>query len=82
MDSLQFVSQYGYSVLFLWVLAEQVGFPIPAIPVLLAAGALSATGRMSLSLALLVTLIAATAAEGAGCKRTALRECAVCLGGT
>lgn len=63
MESLQFVSQYGYSVLFLWVLAEQIGFPIPAIPVLLAAGALSATGRMSIGLALLVTLIAATAAD-------------------
>jgi membrane protein DedA with SNARE-associated domain len=63
MESLQFVAQYGYSVLFLWVLAEQIGFPIPAIPMLLAAGALSATDRMSFGLALLVTLIAAMAAD-------------------
>lgn len=63
MESLRFVSEHGYSVLFFWVLAEQLGFPIPAIPVLLAAGALSATGNMSLALALVVTLVASTLAD-------------------
>ena len=35
---------YGYLLLFAWVLVEQLGIPLPATPVLLAAGALSADG--------------------------------------
>ncbi len=38
---------YGYAVLFVWVLIEQLGLPAPTAPVLLAAGTLSATGQMS-----------------------------------
>jgi membrane protein DedA with SNARE-associated domain/rhodanese-related sulfurtransferase len=36
----------GYLLLFAWVLIEQLGIPIPASPVMLAAGALSAEGSM------------------------------------
>ena len=36
--------RYGYVVVFGWVFAEQIGLPIPAAPVLLAAGALAGTG--------------------------------------
>jgi membrane protein DedA with SNARE-associated domain/rhodanese-related sulfurtransferase len=43
---------YGYLLLFLWVLVEQFGIPLPATPVLLAAGALSAEGQISFPLAL------------------------------
>ena len=35
-------------VLFGWVLANQGGVPLPVVPVLLAAGALAATGRVSI----------------------------------
>ncbi len=56
-QTLQFVVQYGYALLFLWVLIEQGGLPIPATPLLLAAGALAGQGRMSLPL----VVIAATA---------------------
>lgn len=63
MNNLQFVSDHGYAVLFLWVIAEQAGLPIPAIPMLLAAGALSGTGSMSLPLAILVTMVAAVGAD-------------------
>lgn len=52
-DTLQFVVQYGYALLFVWVLIEQGGLPIPATPLLLAAGALAGRGRMSLPLAVL-----------------------------
>ena len=38
---------YGYALLFGWVLVEQLGVPLPAAPVLLAAGALSAEGQMN-----------------------------------
>jgi membrane protein DedA with SNARE-associated domain/rhodanese-related sulfurtransferase len=50
--------KYAYSILFLWVLLEQLGIPIPSIPVLLTAGTLSATHRISDIYALVAVLIA------------------------
>ena len=64
MDSnLQFLLRHGYTVLFLWVLAEQAGLPIPAIPVLLAAGALAARGDIHIVPALLVSVLGALIAD-------------------
>lgn len=40
--------QYGYWILFGWVLVEQLGAPLPSSPILLTAGALTATHEMSL----------------------------------
>jgi membrane protein DedA with SNARE-associated domain len=57
-DTIQILLQYGYVVLFTFVLAEQVGLPIPAVPVLLGVGALAGAGRMSLVPALCVALVA------------------------
>ncbi len=54
---------YGYLLLFVWVLVEQLGFPLPAVPVLLAAGALSAEHEISLSLALVAGLVASLLAD-------------------
>ena len=34
-DTLQGLLQYGYLLLFVFVLAEQFGLPVPAVPVLL-----------------------------------------------
>ena len=56
---------YGYLLLFGWVLVEQLGVPLPASPVLLAAGALSAEHEISFALALLAGLIAALLADSA-----------------
>ena len=50
MESLQFLIRHGYTVIFVFVLAEQIGLPLPAIPLLLAAGALAGTGKLSLVL--------------------------------
>jgi membrane protein DedA with SNARE-associated domain len=50
---------YGYLLLFGWVLVEQLGVPLPATPVLLAAGALSAQGQISFPIALLAGMTAA-----------------------
>src|SRR5437762_889714 len=50
-ETLEILSQYGYLVLFALVLAEQIGLPIPAVPVLLGVGALIGVGRMSPALA-------------------------------
>jgi membrane protein DedA with SNARE-associated domain len=52
-ETLQFVVHYGYALLFLWVLVEQGGLPIPATPLVLAAGALAGQGRMSFALVIL-----------------------------
>jgi len=49
---------YGYLLLFVWVLVEQLGVPLPATPVLLAAGALSAEREISFPFALAVGLVA------------------------
>ena len=42
-----FFIHYAYPLIFIWVLVEQIGIPIPSIPLLLTAGTLSATHRVS-----------------------------------
>jgi membrane protein DedA with SNARE-associated domain len=49
----------SYLMLFAFVLAEQVGLPVPAVPLLLGVGAFAGTGRMS-ALAGLATALAAS----------------------
>ncbi|MGA2807511.1 MAG: VTT domain-containing protein [Terracidiphilus sp.] len=56
---------YGYLLLFAWVLVEQFGIPLPATPVLLAAGALTAEHELSFPLALLSGLAAVLIADTA-----------------
>jgi membrane protein DedA with SNARE-associated domain len=60
-QTLEFVLKHGYLVIFLNVLLEQLGLPIPATPVLLAFGALSGEGKMvylpGLALATIAALI-------------------------
>jgi membrane protein DedA with SNARE-associated domain/rhodanese-related sulfurtransferase len=56
---------YGYLLLFAWVLVEQLGIPLPATPILLAAGALSAQNELSFPLALAAGLAAALMADSA-----------------
>jgi membrane protein DedA with SNARE-associated domain/rhodanese-related sulfurtransferase len=57
-----FFVHYAYLIIFLWVLVEQIGIPIPSVPVLLTAGTLSATHRVSfigITLAMLLSCIIA-----------------------
>jgi len=61
--AIQFLIQHGYAVLFAWVFAEQIGLPVPALPLLLAAGALAGSGRMDLLLAVGVAIIATLMAD-------------------
>ncbi len=58
MNASQFLIDHGVSVLFWVVLAEQAGLPIPAIPLLIAAGALVGAGKMSTVTALLIPIAA------------------------
>lgn len=62
-DTLQFVVQYGYFLLFIWVLTEQAGLPIPATPLLLAAGALASQGRMHFALVVLISTVASLCSD-------------------
>ncbi|HVC46619.1 MAG TPA: VTT domain-containing protein [Terracidiphilus sp.] len=54
---------YGYLLLFAWVLVEQLGIPLPATPVLLAAGALAAQRQLSFLAALVVAVLATLVAD-------------------
>ncbi len=59
----QILLTYGYLLLFVWVFLEQLGLPLPAVPVLLAAGALSADGPLNLFLAMGAGIVAALIAD-------------------
>jgi membrane protein DedA with SNARE-associated domain/rhodanese-related sulfurtransferase len=61
--AVDFFVAHAYAILFLWVLAEQLGVPVPSLPLLLTAGTLSATHRLSLTPALLVALLACAIAD-------------------
>jgi membrane protein DedA with SNARE-associated domain len=56
--SLQFLLHHGYVVVFGWVFAEQIGVPIPSMPVLLAAGALAGSHQMSFTVSLALAALA------------------------
>src|SRR5258707_6817020 len=61
--TLEFLLHHGYVVLLGWVFAEQIGRPLPSIPLLLAAGALAGPGRMSFFGSLFYVALAAVAAD-------------------
>jgi membrane protein DedA with SNARE-associated domain/rhodanese-related sulfurtransferase len=58
-ETIEFLAHHGTLVLFVAVLAEQIGLPLPAVPFLIAAGALVGTGQMSLSVAVVTAVFAA-----------------------
>ena len=58
-----FLIRHGYAVLFGWVLLEQLGLPIPAAPLLIAAGALARAGKMNLTFAVTLAFIAVILAD-------------------
>ena len=60
-----FLIRHGYAVLFVWVAAEQVGFPVPAIPLLLAAGALAGAGKLNFGLVIGTAVLASIVSDTA-----------------
>ena len=58
MNTFDFLAEHGASVLFWVVFVEQIGLPLPALPLLVAAGALVGAGKMSLAAALLLPIAA------------------------
>lgn len=59
----QSLISYGGLILFITVFAEQSGLPLPAAPLLLAAGALAAGGRFSLFAAICCAAVGALVAD-------------------
>jgi membrane protein DedA with SNARE-associated domain/rhodanese-related sulfurtransferase len=62
-ETLDFLSQHGLVVVTAAVFAEQIGLPLPAMPFLIAAGALVGTGQMTLGLTVLAAVMAAMAGD-------------------
>ena len=52
------IAQYGLLLVFLKVLVEQAGVPVPAVPTLVVAGALAATDRLPVSGVVLAAVLA------------------------
>ena len=61
--SLEFLIRYGYVLIFGWVFVEQIGIPVPAIPVLLAAGALAGMHRINPVAVMALAVVAAVTAD-------------------
>src|SRR6266487_5696115 len=62
-ETSQFLIRHGLPLVFATVFVEQMGLPIPALPLLLAAGALSAAGKFSLLTGIMATVIACLIAD-------------------
>jgi len=57
---IRYVVRYGVSLVFLNVLAEQIGAPVPAVPTLIVAGALARNGQISSTHIVLIAAVAAS----------------------
>lgn len=55
---LDYLVRHGHAVVFLWVLIDQAGVPIPGVPLLLAAGALAGRGQLDLSTIVALSVLA------------------------
>jgi membrane protein DedA with SNARE-associated domain len=60
----EYLASHTGPVLFLIVFAEQIGLPLPAAPLLIAAGALAVDGALSPSTMILLTIAASLVADG------------------
>jgi membrane protein DedA with SNARE-associated domain len=57
------LARYGIALIFANVLVEQIGLPIPAVPTLLVAGAMAASGHLSATTVFVVAFAAARIAD-------------------
>jgi membrane protein DedA with SNARE-associated domain len=61
--AVDFVVRHGEILIFVYVFADQIGIPVPAVPGLLAIGALAAVGKVSVPLALMSAVGASLLAD-------------------
>ncbi len=59
----QFILKHGYAVLFAAIFAHQLGLPIPGPLFLLAAGALAGLGKLKLTAAIILAVVASVLAD-------------------
>ena len=62
-ETLEFLAQHGTLVLCAAVFGEQIGLPLPAIPFLIAAGAMVGDGQMEIGVAVASAVLAAMAGD-------------------
>jgi membrane protein DedA with SNARE-associated domain len=60
---LEFLLHHGYMVLLAWVFIEQLGVPLPSMPILLAAGALAGSRNLNFFTSLFIAVLAAVSAD-------------------
>ena len=57
------ISQYGLMVVFVNVLVDQIGLPVPAVPTLIVAGGVAASGRLPLGALFFAAVVACLVAD-------------------
>jgi membrane protein DedA with SNARE-associated domain len=58
MDAIaEILIEHGYWILLAWVLLDQLALPIPALPMVLAAGALAGEGHLNLGVAIVIVML-------------------------
>ena len=62
-DLIPFLIRHGYAVLFVWVLAETMGLPLPSVPLLITVGALAGLGELNLFLCIGLGVCAALSSD-------------------
>jgi membrane protein DedA with SNARE-associated domain len=62
-DLVNFVIRHGEALVFVYVFADQIGVPLPAVPALLAMGALAAVDKLNFAGALLLSVLASLLAD-------------------
>ena len=55
---LEYLIVYGYWILLAWVLLDQLALPLPAMPMILAAGGLAGEGHLDLSVCVAIVVVA------------------------
>src|SRR5438552_640708 len=63
-ELIDLIARYGLALVFINVLVEQVGLPVPAVPTLIVAGALAATGQISAAAVFGVAVLACFIGDG------------------
>jgi membrane protein DedA with SNARE-associated domain len=62
-DLVDFVVRHSEALIFFYVFADQLGIPLPAVPALLAMGALAAVGKINFGVAVLLSFVASLLAD-------------------
>src|SRR6266480_4769378 len=63
-ELIDLIARYGLALVFINVLVEQVGLPVPAVPTLIVAGAAAATGQLSAPAVFGVAVLACYIGDG------------------